>query len=122
MLGCMIPMSSPMMNKMFGFPAGACANAGKFVAGKLSAAKATLDTSRLPIFRLIFMIPDPPWQVLVRLFCQSHRSSEVGELPRGICFPDRRTTKWNEQERTELFIQHVGLLFRAFDILRVRSK
>jgi hypothetical protein len=76
-----------MMNKMFGFPTGACANAGKFVAGKLSAARATLDTSRLPIFRLIFMIPDPPLQVLVRLFCQSHRSSEVGELP--VAFASR---------------------------------
>jgi len=36
MLGCMnTDVNSPMMNKMFGFPTGACANAGKFVAGKL---------------------------------------------------------------------------------------
>jgi hypothetical protein len=41
---------------MFGLPAGACANAGKFDAGRLNAAKATLETSRLPNFRLIFMI------------------------------------------------------------------
>src|SRR5450755_1942594 len=87
MLGCIMPMSSPMMNRILGLPAGACANAGKFVAGKLSAAKATLDTSRLPIFRLIFMIPDPPLQVLIGLFSQSHRSSGVGELPRGILLP-----------------------------------
>jgi hypothetical protein len=101
-----------MMNKMFGFPTGACANAGKFVAGKLSAARATLDTSRLPIIRLIFMIPDPPLQVLVRLFCRSYRSSEVGELPRGICFPDRRTKKWNEKSKSEqrFCVQHIGFL------------
>jgi hypothetical protein len=57
-----------MMKTMLGLPAGACANAGKFVAGKLSAARATLETSMLPILRLIFMIPDPPLRVLIRFF------------------------------------------------------
>jgi hypothetical protein len=54
-----------MMNKILGLPAGACANAGKFIAGRPIAAKATLETSRLPIFLLIFMTPDTPLQVLI---------------------------------------------------------
>jgi hypothetical protein len=40
-----------------GLPAGACANAGMFIAGKLNVAKATLETKRLPIRLPIFMIP-----------------------------------------------------------------
>jgi hypothetical protein len=48
------------MKTMLGLLAGVCA-----IAGKLNAAKATLETSRLPIRRLIFMIPDPPLRVLI---------------------------------------------------------
>jgi hypothetical protein len=55
MLGCIQPMSSPMMKSMLGLPDGACANAGKFASGKLIAAK-TIETSRLPIRLHIFMI------------------------------------------------------------------
>src|ERR1700738_1381977 len=65
MLGCIMPMSSPMMKRMLGLPAGACANAGRFDGGGVCAAKATLETSRLPIFRLIFMIPDPPLRIVI---------------------------------------------------------
>jgi hypothetical protein len=36
-----------------------------FITGKLNAAKATLETNRLPIRLLIFMIPDPPLRVLI---------------------------------------------------------
>jgi hypothetical protein len=50
---------------MLGLPAGACANAGKVKAGKLNAAKATLETNKPPIRLLIFMIPDPPLRVLI---------------------------------------------------------
>jgi hypothetical protein len=46
-------------------PAGAWANAGRFIAGKLIAARATLETSRLPIRLLIFMIPAPPLRILI---------------------------------------------------------
>src|SRR6266581_1136080 len=56
MLGCIQPMSSPMMKRMLGLPAGACA-----IAGKLNAASATPETSMLPIRLLIFMIPNPPF-------------------------------------------------------------
>ena len=56
MLGCIMPMSSPMMNRMLGLPPEAWANAGTFDAGKLNAAKAIVETSRLLIFGLIFMI------------------------------------------------------------------
>jgi hypothetical protein len=57
MPGCIQPMSSPMMKRMLGFSAGACAFAGKLiVAGRPSAAKATLETNNFPIRPLIFMI------------------------------------------------------------------
>jgi hypothetical protein len=54
-----------MMKRMLGLAAGACASAGEFDAGRLNAAKATLETSRLPICRLIFMIPDPPLRIWI---------------------------------------------------------
>jgi hypothetical protein len=44
-----------MMKTMLGLAVGACADAGKFN-GKLNAAKATLETSRLPILRLVLMV------------------------------------------------------------------
>src|SRR5712692_9235730 len=50
MPGCIQPMSSPIMKRMLGLPAGACA-----IAGKHNPSKATLETSRLPNRRLIFM-------------------------------------------------------------------
>src|SRR5258708_665492 len=56
MLGCMMPMSSPMMKRMLGLLAGVCANAGKVNAGTLSAANAVAENSMLPSFRLIFII------------------------------------------------------------------
>src|SRR6267142_936918 len=80
MLGCIMPMSSPMMKRMLGL-AGACANDGKLNGGRLNAAKATLETSRLlPVRLLIFMTPDPPLQVLIG-YWQSFR----------FCFSDRLT-------------------------------
>jgi hypothetical protein len=48
-----------MMNKILGLPVGACASAGTVIAGKLSAAKATLETSILLKFLLIFMATAP---------------------------------------------------------------
>src|SRR6476620_7512605 len=57
MLGCIQPMSSPIMKRMLGLPAGACANAGGLNAGKLIAARATVEASRVvPSRLLIFMI------------------------------------------------------------------
>src|SRR6266852_7598668 len=50
MRGCIQPMSSPMMKRMLGLLAGACA-----IAGKHNPNKATPETSRLPIRLLIFM-------------------------------------------------------------------
>jgi hypothetical protein len=60
-----------MIKTILGLLAGACANAGKVNAGKLNAAKATLETSRFPIFRLIFMIPDPPLRILIGYWASS---------------------------------------------------
>jgi hypothetical protein len=56
-------MSSPIMKRMLGLPAGACAEAGKVIAGKLTAAKAALETSILLKVLLIFMTPDPPLRI-----------------------------------------------------------
>jgi hypothetical protein len=49
-----------MMKTMLGLAVGACASAGK-----LNVARATLETSKLPILRLIFMISDPPLRILI---------------------------------------------------------
>src|SRR6476646_9543408 len=56
MLGCIQPMSSPIMKRMLGLPAGACANAGGLNAGKLIAARVTVEASSVPNRLLIFMI------------------------------------------------------------------
>src|ERR1700687_5326441 len=83
MLGCIQPMSSPMMKRMLGLPAGACADAGMFVAGRLIAAKATLETSRLPNLLPIFMTPDPPLRIVVK----PHFPDDTEERRQSVLFP-----------------------------------
>jgi hypothetical protein len=52
-----------MMNRILGLPAGAWANAGRLVAGRLIVAKATLETNNFVIRPLIFMIQILPGEV-----------------------------------------------------------
>jgi hypothetical protein len=51
-----------MMNRMLGLPAGACATAGQVIAGKLTAAKAAVETSIFLNFLLIFIAPAPSFR------------------------------------------------------------
>ena len=54
MLGCIQPMSSPMMKRMLGLPAGPCANAGAAV--NVMAATDANRESRTPRAMLMFHI------------------------------------------------------------------
>src|ERR1700722_4967931 len=54
MLGCIQPMSSPIMNRMLGFPAGVWADAGKFIAEGLIAASAVdISSPFIPLLTLM---------------------------------------------------------------------
>src|ERR1700712_4033590 len=59
-------MSSPIMKRILGFPAGGvCANAGRFTAGRLTAASVTLEISRFASCLLSFMISHPPLLIVI---------------------------------------------------------
>jgi hypothetical protein len=90
-----------MMNRILGLPAGAWANAGRLVAGRLIVAKATLETNNFVIRPLIFMIqilPGEVWSAIekLRIACTDRRKqsssppalASVGRLPyQSIDFP-----------------------------------
>jgi hypothetical protein len=74
---------------MLGLPAGPCAKAGKVIAGKLTAAKAALETSILLKLLLIFIASAPNFQIVMRertdLFEVRRTAAENGaRLPTAI--------------------------------------
>src|SRR5882757_9740 len=116
MLGCMMPMSSPMMKRMLGLAAGACAYAGRLVAGRLSAASATLETSRLPILRLTFMILDPPLRVFDQLLDLSIFRAGAGASPWHLLYGWRHNARRDvsrRDRRAELDLGPTSALHRC---------